>query len=224
MRTSANKSVDSRTNRAYNINQGVGIMDNTYTTKQIAEILKVTVNTVKLWLKNGKLKGMKGGKSWYITKDDLKEVFPEWAFTAFADTIDQENQKKLVVKVYGNDYLYKALYPEEYERDQLNSYHPDPWDVYHEQCEADLDRRFPYPWVGDEVVHEREGYNCIRANDPEAFRGFYWSKHKEEELKLSRLMQTLKDKHGVSDEDIAEIKRTYENLQLLKIGQLMYDI
>ena len=199
-------------------------MEKTWTTKQLAETLKVTVNTVKLWLKQGKLTGTKGGKSWYMTKDDLREAFPEWYFSGFADDIDQENQKKPVVKVYGNDELYKELYPEAYERDRLNSYHPDPFDAYKEQCQDDLDRRFPYPHTDETKIWNQDHTDYITGHDPMAYELFYGGKYNEEALKLTKLMQTLKDKHGVSDEYIAEIKRTYENIQLLKIGQLMYDI
>ena len=41
-------------------------MNTMYTTKEFAELSKVTVNTVKLWLKSGKIKGEKIGKQWII--------------------------------------------------------------------------------------------------------------------------------------------------------------
>lgn len=44
-------------------------MDKSYTTKEFAKLSNVTVNTVKLWLKHGKIKGEKIGKSWIITSD-----------------------------------------------------------------------------------------------------------------------------------------------------------
>jgi excisionase family DNA binding protein len=51
-------------------------MDKLYTTKEVAEILKVTVNTIKLWLREGRLKGTKIGKSWRINEDDLRMFAP----------------------------------------------------------------------------------------------------------------------------------------------------
>jgi len=187
-----------------------------YTVLELAKILNVEESVIATWLTDGKLDGQKVGNTWTITKDNLKKMFPEGVFIFIC-----HNEG-----ITESDGLLKELYPEEYEK-QLEERQRQPisaLDNYGEQCQIALDRRFPYPWVGDEVVYEREGHNRIIASDPEAHEGFYWTKHKEETAKLNKLMETIRDKNGVSEEDIAEIRRTQENLNLLKIGQLLWDI
>ena len=190
--------------------------ENKYTVLEVAKILNVDKSVITTWLTNGKLDGQKAENGWKITKDNLKKMFPEGAFPFICS--DEG--------VTESDGLLKELYPEEYENQLERSQRKakSALDNYGEQCQIDLDRRFPYPYVGDEVVHEREGHNRIIASDMEAHEGFYWGKHKEETLKLNKLMETIRDKHGVSEEDIAEIKRTQENLNLLKIGQLLWEL
>ncbi|MEM4625767.1 MAG: helix-turn-helix domain-containing protein [Candidatus Pacearchaeota archaeon] len=48
-------------------------MDKLYTPEEVAEILKVSVITVKKWLRSGELKGIKVGKFWRIREEDLEE-------------------------------------------------------------------------------------------------------------------------------------------------------
>ncbi|MEM5816034.1 MAG: helix-turn-helix domain-containing protein [Candidatus Aenigmatarchaeota archaeon] len=48
-------------------------MDKLYTPEEVAEILKVSVITVKKWLRSGELKGIKVGKLWRIREEDLQE-------------------------------------------------------------------------------------------------------------------------------------------------------
>lgn len=48
-------------------------MDRLYTPEEVAEILKVSVITVKKWLRNGELKGVKVGKFWRVREEDLQE-------------------------------------------------------------------------------------------------------------------------------------------------------
>lgn len=44
-----------------------------YTTEEVAEICRVTKETVRDWCRTGKLKGTKRGRSYLIAEDDLKE-------------------------------------------------------------------------------------------------------------------------------------------------------
>lgn len=47
------------------------------TAKELAEAAEVHVITVLRWLKDGKIKGKKFGKSWRIHKDELKKILPD---------------------------------------------------------------------------------------------------------------------------------------------------
>lgn len=46
---------------------------NNYTTQQVAEILHLQVTTIRDYIKLGKIKAYKVGKSWRVTEEDLKE-------------------------------------------------------------------------------------------------------------------------------------------------------
>lgn len=48
-----------------------------YTTDEVAEICRVTIWTVREWIKEGKLKGIKRGRSYLITEEDLKAYLEE---------------------------------------------------------------------------------------------------------------------------------------------------
>lgn len=43
-----------------------------HTTEEVARMLKVTVTTVERWLAGGKLRGVKVGKRWLVTPQDLE--------------------------------------------------------------------------------------------------------------------------------------------------------
>lgn len=43
----------------------------TFTVKEIAEILKIQEQTVRVWLRSGDLKGFTLNKSWRVTREDL---------------------------------------------------------------------------------------------------------------------------------------------------------
>jgi len=43
-----------------------------YTTEEVAAICRVTVWTVREWIKDGKLNGIKRGRSYLIPEEDLK--------------------------------------------------------------------------------------------------------------------------------------------------------
>lgn len=48
-----------------------------YTTDEVASVCRVTVWTVREWIKDGKLKGLKRGRSYLINENDLKAYLEE---------------------------------------------------------------------------------------------------------------------------------------------------
>ena len=44
-----------------------------YTPEEVAKMLKVEENTLRIWLREGKIKGCKIGSFWRIKEEDLKE-------------------------------------------------------------------------------------------------------------------------------------------------------
>lgn len=49
----------------------------TYTTEQVAEFCQVTTETVRRWLNEGKLKGVKLDNAWRIIRRDLIQFLNE---------------------------------------------------------------------------------------------------------------------------------------------------
>ncbi len=43
-----------------------------YTVKELAELFEVTIRTVQIYIKDGKLKGQKIGGKWYFTEETLQ--------------------------------------------------------------------------------------------------------------------------------------------------------
>jgi len=192
-------------------------LQKTYTTKQVAEILQVTIGTIKRYIKDGEIKGaVKVGKSWRISAESLREVLPNGALYF--------SEIKSLVSVSDNEEHFNELYPKEYEEYKNGIGSIDPVDVYLGECQLTLDRRFPYPYARDDELWDIDHTNYIKASEPEAYYNFYFEKQKEEIAKLNKLMEALNIKYNVPEEDIGEIKRTFENIQLLKIGQIRWDI
>lgn len=186
-----------------------------YTVLEVAKILNVDKAVITKWLVSGKLDGQTVANTWKITKDNLRKMFTEGAFDFICD--DEGVLEK--------DGLLKELYPEVYKKREESRRRPmSALENYGERCQIDLERRFPYPYVGDETIWNDDHTDYMKASDPEAHEWFYGKKHKEETMKLNKLMEALRDKRGASEEDIAEIKRTNDNLNLLKIGQLLWEI
>ncbi len=54
----------------------VTIIDNLkfYSTDEVAEILKLNKNTVCIFLREGKLKGIKVARKWFISEDSIKKL------------------------------------------------------------------------------------------------------------------------------------------------------
>lgn len=44
-----------------------------YTTQEVSELLKLEAETIREYIRSGKLKAWKAGKEWRILEDDLKE-------------------------------------------------------------------------------------------------------------------------------------------------------
>ena len=48
-----------------------------YTPEEIADMLKINIQTVRRYLRTGKLRGAKFGKQWRISEKQLEEFFEE---------------------------------------------------------------------------------------------------------------------------------------------------
>ena len=48
-------------------------MERFYTPEQIAQLLQVNVVTIHRWLREGKLKSIKLGRLWRVSKENLEE-------------------------------------------------------------------------------------------------------------------------------------------------------
>lgn len=53
-----------------------------YYTHEIAEILELSLKTVTRYIRIGKIKAQKNGKSWIINENDLKEYLTKSASTS----------------------------------------------------------------------------------------------------------------------------------------------
>lgn len=48
-------------------------MDKLYTVEEVASALNVHINTIRIWLRKGTLKGIKLGKYWRVEENQLKD-------------------------------------------------------------------------------------------------------------------------------------------------------
>ena len=46
---------------------------NIYTVEEVADLLKIKPETVRIMLRDNELNGFKAGKAWRVTEDDLKK-------------------------------------------------------------------------------------------------------------------------------------------------------
>ena len=46
---------------------------NIYTVEEVADLLKIQPETVRIMLRDNELNGFKAGKAWRVTEDDLKK-------------------------------------------------------------------------------------------------------------------------------------------------------
>lgn len=58
------------------------IDDKEYTVKEVAEFLKVTLQTVSNYLRKGELKGQKKGpkKKWFVLGRDINKLRQQWNY------------------------------------------------------------------------------------------------------------------------------------------------
>lgn len=52
-------------------------MEVLYTLDEVSEILKIPLETLRKYLRRGQLKGVKIGRHWRVTKDQLKKFVEE---------------------------------------------------------------------------------------------------------------------------------------------------
>lgn len=52
-------------------------MDKLYTVEEVSKMLNIHPNTIRLWLKNGNLKGLKVGRYWRVKDSQLQEFTKE---------------------------------------------------------------------------------------------------------------------------------------------------
>jgi len=193
-----------------------------YTVEEVAKLLNLKPTTIRTWIKQKKLKGTKIGKSYRISKDELKKLFPEGLFFFPADSFEID---KPPVEVLGNEKLHQELYPESFEEAQARNTYVDSWEAFKEKITEDIKRRFPYPFKGDEVAYWNQDHtNYLQGSDPDAWDIFYSGKYKEEVDKFNRLLEMFQEKYGLKDEDIVEIKRTSENIILLTCGREIHRV
>ena len=50
---------------------------NIYTVEEVADLLKIKPETVRIMLRDNELNGFKAGKAWRVTEDDLKKYIQE---------------------------------------------------------------------------------------------------------------------------------------------------
>lgn len=56
---------------------GGDAMDEIYTPKEVAAMIKVSERTVNEWLRNGKLRASKLGRQWRITEQQLNDFLKD---------------------------------------------------------------------------------------------------------------------------------------------------
>lgn len=52
---------------------GIEKLDNVVTVKELADFLKLNIETIKRALQSGKLKGFKIGREWRMYREDIEE-------------------------------------------------------------------------------------------------------------------------------------------------------
>jgi excisionase family DNA binding protein len=58
-------------------NKGDIMPEQFYTAEELAEYVKVSGQTVRAWIRDGKVKAVKFGRSWRIADDELKRIVAE---------------------------------------------------------------------------------------------------------------------------------------------------
>ncbi len=58
-------------------NKGAGMPEAFWTAEELADYLKVDDQTVRAWIRAGKVKAVKFGRSWRIADEELKRILGE---------------------------------------------------------------------------------------------------------------------------------------------------
>jgi excisionase family DNA binding protein len=58
-------------------NKGAGMPEQFWTAEELADYLKVGAQTVRAWVRSGKVKAVKFGRSWRIADEELKRIIAE---------------------------------------------------------------------------------------------------------------------------------------------------
>ena len=75
---------------------------------EVAEILQIHEKTVKKWLREGKIQGIKLGKSWRIEKEELKEYLNKKK-TMKMSKVKKELKKRVANLEKGTKFSVKGL-------------------------------------------------------------------------------------------------------------------
>lgn len=183
------------------------------TTKEIAEIFGITVNTAKLWLKNGKIKGQKIGRDWRVDPLELKGLITPGMIVGFCEATDgmQELAKKLYPEEWQKMQDDEAAFIQEREEEMILNNIRRPYS-------EEIALRFPYPYDDDEVVFVAEDGQEWCADEPEVYWGYYEDKLKEEQKKFDKLFEMLQKKYNIHQRELDEVKRTAENILLFRLA------
>lgn len=189
-----------------------------YSVRQCAEIFDVAENTIKLWLKHGKLNGTKQGKSWQISEDELRRLIPEahaimsGFFPDVPKSAVEFARKNLYAKEWEVELERQRHTDRQHEEDGWQSHFAAP---YREEVEV----RFPYPYNANEIVATNpDGSPSWIGGDELVYESYYMGVYKEEAAKFDRLLKLLQQRYGMKDSEVDEIRRTAENLRLLELA------
>jgi excisionase family DNA binding protein len=58
-------------------NKGARMPERFYTAEDLADYIKVSPQTVRAWIRDGKLKAVKFGRSWRIADDEVQRIVAE---------------------------------------------------------------------------------------------------------------------------------------------------
>lgn len=61
-----------------------------YDLNEVCELLKMNIQTIRIYIKEGKLKASKIGRKYIITEDDLKELIESQRVTSIAEDTEEK--------------------------------------------------------------------------------------------------------------------------------------
>lgn len=187
-----------------------------YDVAKTANLLQLSPLTIRKWLRSGKLKGVKIGKEWRISDEELKELFPEQDFF-----LDFGNKNP---KMVDSRELARELYPEKYRKQYWMEFAQNPWDYFGDKIKEAVDEKYPYPFKSDEITYyNQDRTSYLLGRDIDSWQVYYSLKLKDEERNFDNLLNGLKEKYSISDNEIDEIKKLSQGIHLLTCIQPLYD-